>query len=165
MIYLDLIRAPYVLYGVKYIDPVSLAPFSGCSRIVNIKKKMAQHLDLRCGLLSDPSTHTPKAVTYHEQSRCCSTGLCRGSQPKHVSNPASIIARVAFSAERTRPYYCTHGPASNADAGWHELTRADSSAERFALSPKHTITMAYATGHTGRCYTKPWPYATGHTGR
>ena len=26
---LDLIRAPYVLYGVKYIDLVSLAPFSG----------------------------------------------------------------------------------------------------------------------------------------
>ena len=24
---LDLIRAPYVLYGVKYIDLVSLAPF------------------------------------------------------------------------------------------------------------------------------------------
>ena len=27
--HLDLIRAPYVSYGVKYIDPVSLAPFSG----------------------------------------------------------------------------------------------------------------------------------------
>ena len=27
--HLDLDRAPYVLYGVKYIDPVSLAPFSG----------------------------------------------------------------------------------------------------------------------------------------
>ena len=27
--HLDLIRAPYVLYGVKFIDPVSLAPFPG----------------------------------------------------------------------------------------------------------------------------------------
>ena len=26
---LDLIRAPYVLYGVKHIDLVSLAPFAG----------------------------------------------------------------------------------------------------------------------------------------
>ena len=28
---LDLIRAPFVLYGVKYIDPVPPASFSGCS--------------------------------------------------------------------------------------------------------------------------------------
>ena len=27
--HLDLVRAPYVLYGVKYIDPVSLALFPG----------------------------------------------------------------------------------------------------------------------------------------
>ena len=30
---LDLSRAPYVLYGVKYIDPVSLAHFSGPVKI------------------------------------------------------------------------------------------------------------------------------------
>ena len=41
---------------------------------------MAQNLDLRCVLISDPSTlgagaktrlHTPQAVTYHEQPHCC----------------------------------------------------------------------------------------------
>ena len=42
--------------------------------------KMAQNLDLRCVLISDPGTlgagaktrlHTPKAVTYHEQPQYC----------------------------------------------------------------------------------------------
>ena len=41
---------------------------------------MAQNLDLRCVLISDPGTlcagaktrlHTPKAVTYHEQPQYC----------------------------------------------------------------------------------------------
>ena len=43
----------------------------------NFKMACKQNLDLRCVLISDPSTfgagpkirlHTPKAVTYHEQS-------------------------------------------------------------------------------------------------
>ena len=34
--HLDLRRAPYVLHGVKYIDPVSLAHFSGKNPLVKI---------------------------------------------------------------------------------------------------------------------------------
>ena len=45
-----------------------------------IECRMAQNLDSRCVLISDPSTlgagdktrlHTPKAVTYHEQPHYC----------------------------------------------------------------------------------------------
>ena len=45
-----------------------------------VKMACKQNLDLRCVLISDPSTlgagaktrlHTPKAVTYHEQPHCC----------------------------------------------------------------------------------------------
>ena len=80
---LDLGRAPfcYGLYGVKYIDLVSPeqhGPSISTSYITPFFDKMAckQNLDLRCVLISDPSTlgagaksrlHTPKAVTYHEQ--------------------------------------------------------------------------------------------------
>ena len=48
------------------------------SNFVPLVFEMAQNLDLRCVLISDPSTlgagaktrlHTPKAVTYHEQSQ------------------------------------------------------------------------------------------------
>ena len=50
------------------------------SRIAPRFVKMAQNLDSRCVLISDPSTlgagakprlHTPKAVTYHEQPHYC----------------------------------------------------------------------------------------------
>ena len=72
--------APYVLYGVRYIDLVPLAPYA-ILKVSNSSRspffEMAQNLDLRCVLLSGPGTlgagakprlHTPKAVTYHEQS-------------------------------------------------------------------------------------------------
>ena len=75
----------YVLYGVEYIDPVSLdatGPSISNLYIAPFFFKMAckQNLDLRCVLISDPSTlgagaktrlHTPNAVTYHEQPQYC----------------------------------------------------------------------------------------------
>ena len=75
----------YVLYGVKYIGLVSLGAASqpiSKSYIAPLFFKMAckQNLDLRCVLISDPSTlgagaktslHTPKAVAYHEQPHYC----------------------------------------------------------------------------------------------
>ena len=89
---LDLGCAPYVLHGVKYIDLVSLEQRCRALRQVRgpqhsqnltsrpffVKMACKQNLDLRCVLISDPSTvgagaktrlHTPKAVTYHEQSQ------------------------------------------------------------------------------------------------
>ena len=78
---LDLGRAPYVSYGVKYIDLVSLvAAKARPSHNLTSRPlffKMAQNLDLRCLLISDPGTfgvgakprlHTFKPVTYHEQN-------------------------------------------------------------------------------------------------
>ena len=42
--HLDLSRAPYVLYGVKYIDPVSLAPISGRDRLQQQDEERIQRL-------------------------------------------------------------------------------------------------------------------------
>ena len=80
---IDLSRAPYVLYGVKYIDLVSLSAQQNLYTILKFippllffKMACKQNLDLRCVLISDPGTlgagaktrlHTPKAVSYYEQ--------------------------------------------------------------------------------------------------
>ena len=73
---IDLNHAPYVLYGVKDIGLVSLAPFSTLRWPVGHKLhqiETAQHLDLRRVSISDPGPtlgagaktriHTPKPVT------------------------------------------------------------------------------------------------------
>ena len=58
--------------------PGNLESFT--SRLFFFKMACKQNLDLRCVLISDPSTlsaraktrpHTPKAVTYHEQPHYC----------------------------------------------------------------------------------------------
>ena len=61
--HLDLSRAPYGLYGVKYIDLVSLGAFAPGSR---------GEAGGRCVRRTAPLfPHTPKGVTYHEQSHYC----------------------------------------------------------------------------------------------
>ena len=61
--HLDLIRAPYVLYGVKYIDPVSLAPFSGQGvrpSQQEIRKTISAWREARkCPRARDGSARTP----------------------------------------------------------------------------------------------------------
>ena len=66
-----------VLLGTPFSNS-SIVPLVGF--ILFYFLQMAQHLDLRCVLISDPSTlgaeaktrlHTPKAVTYHEQPQYC----------------------------------------------------------------------------------------------
>ena len=55
---LDLGRAPYVLYGVKYIELVSL---ENCGRMSRRSCRMPTPV-----LQATSGFHTPKAVTYHE---------------------------------------------------------------------------------------------------
>ena len=95
---------------------------------------MAQNLDLRCVLISDPSTlgagaktrlHTPKAVTYHEQSHYCgfmighSLGrmesrlkkftphcICRPHEswvetPRTAPTPSSVVATRSSQSAQT----------------------------------------------------------------
>ena len=65
---LDLGRAPYVLYGVKYIDLVSLEPASQ-SKILSSRPlffKIAQNLDLRCVSAPAPWVLGPKHVSNPE---------------------------------------------------------------------------------------------------
>ena len=73
---LDLGRVPYVVYGVKYIDLVSLdaAKASQSQSLTSLRLKWRKIWIWGCVLIPGPGTlgtgaktrlHTPKAVTYH----------------------------------------------------------------------------------------------------
>ena len=83
-------RAPYVFYGLKYIDLVSLDG----ARPANLKCfccafffQMAHNLDLSCVLISDPSTVRAGANARLESriKKCTPHCVCRLSIPSHVA--------------------------------------------------------------------------------
>ena len=101
--HLDLIRAPYVLYGVKYIDPVSLAPFSGHKRTWGDAGMGAGQ---RRPALPAPQRLPPVLRQYAERRRS-TRGKPQG-QPGAATRP-HVHELVRIQPQRTRVYGSPEG--------------------------------------------------------